>query len=307
MTFDIVCMNWFKKGVKPAWTFKARQISNGLRVWRLLPSTDEILVVELRDVETKSVRFIAVNLITGTVLWSSDLSDAGVGNARWWITLNKIYGGVVYLQHFSRPDMPTSNGIFALDLFTGELLWQDRETLLISVFGDTLYGLRRANDLDSGILVELDRKTGKEIGNYRYERLNQGNNVLSKVAEANEEESRVPWISPERVEEVNGLSEVKKWIPDFAVNPMAIRLSRSSEESNGTIDKDVVGYYVGAGKDEKGIPVFDARLLIIESDEKVFEDVVDREVYSVLQDIFFVVKGKLIYVKHSVDIVALQL
>ncbi len=287
-------MKWFKKNLKPSWTFQ-----NGFNIWRLLPSTRTehstggVLVVELRDTQKKTTEFACLDLNTGTLLWKDNPLDD-----KWWITVNKINKDVLFLQQFARPDMPTPDKIFALDLLTGRLLWQNQEVSFINISGESLYGLLRT--FKSEEVVELNYRTGEEKERFSVN------------------DPRVAEISQEGYDAIHGTGKDEFIVPDFieaeadlrtvfppgAVNPAVIKLSNPS---SGTSSREIVGYYLDAGKDDRGIPVYDACIAIIDARRKIFEDVADRKVYSTAHDLFFVVSEKVIYVKNSTEIVAVAI
>ncbi len=249
-------------------------------------STGGVLAVELRDTEKKTTEFAGIDLNTGALLWKGNPLDD-----KWWITVNKIQGDVLFLQQFARPDMPTPDKIFALDLLKGELLWQNQELSFINISGDSLYGLRKT--FRSEEVVELNYRTGGEIKRFsvddpRMLEITNDENESGHDALANS------FIVPDFVEEFNETANLRKLVPSRAINPNVIKLS----------DKEIIGYHLDAGKDEKGIPVYDACIAIVDARRKIFEDVADRKVYSALQDFFFVVGNRLIYVRNSDEIVA---
>ncbi len=276
-------MNWFKKNLKPSWIFRSE-----FKIWRLLPA-GRVLAAELRDTEKKTTEFAGIDLNTGALLWKGNpLND------KWWITVNKINKDVLFLQQFARPDMPTPGKIFALDLRTGKLLWQNQELSFINISRESIFGLLKT--FKSEEVVELNYKTGEEkkrlsVDDLRIPEIINEENEYVHDATANE------FFVPDLIEEFDEKTNLKKSIPSRAINPAIIKLS----------NKEIVGYHLDAGKDEKGIPVYDAYVMIVDAGGKIFEDVADRKVHSAIQDFFFVVSEKLIYVKNSSEIVAVAL
>lgn len=237
-------------------------------------------MAELRDPHEKVTEFAGMNLSTGSPLWRNDQLEE-----KWWTTLNKIYKDVLFLHQFVRPDMPTPEKIFALDLFTGKLLWQNNELSYLSVSNDTVFGMRKT--FQSEDIVGLDYKSGEE------KQVFSTSDYQTQGASTPEEE----FILPEPLDAGASL----ELLPTGAKTPMTMKFSNN----------EIVGYHVGAGTDAKGVPLYDAHVMIVDSTGKiVFEDVADRKVYAPLQDFFFVVplRGKrLIYVRNTDEIVTVKL
>ena len=296
-------MKWFKwempfagKNLRPSWIFKTSNLDRGLKIWRLLPA-GEFFIVELRDTEKKITMFARIEQKNGKILWSGNpISDgASVANEdnRWWITMNQIYKDVLFLQQFARPDMPTPGKVFALDILTGKLLWQNIEISLIGLSENSLYGLHRSHDLTHGFLVELDYRTGEEE-----QRISLDDPHVSEVIHDEEVRSHDVqmdgFIAPEPIE-AHDLSH--GLVPSHAINPSVIQLP----------SREIIGYYSDAGKDEKGISVYDACIMITGAGKRLFGDVADHRVSSALHDFFFVANDKLIYLRNSNEIVAVPL
>src|SRR5450759_102613 len=102
-----------KKQLKPAWSYTTEGV-----LWRLLFSETNFIVGEDRDTEKKEVSFFCLNASNGDVLWK-DISFA----EPWWIGIEGIVHGKVFLHGFKKPDMPEHGRIIAVDLGTGRELW----------------------------------------------------------------------------------------------------------------------------------------------------------------------------------------
>ncbi|MCL5267012.1 MAG: DUF4905 domain-containing protein [Bacteroidetes bacterium] len=270
--------------MKPAWTFRSEK-----KVWRLLPGAG-VLAVELRDTENKLTEFAGLDITTGVAHWQSlQFED------KWWITVNKIHRGVLLLQQFVKPDMPTPGKIFAVDVLTGKLLWQNNELSYMSVIEDTVYGLR--NTLTSEEIVGVNYRTGEATVTFptndpRVQEINQT---------VTEEKFMLPAAFEESEENSNQASGsiLSEAFPSDAKAPALI------ETRSG---KHVVGYHLDSGTDEKGVPVYDSHLKVVDNGGKIlFEDTTDKGVYTTLQDFYFVVSGMLLYVRNSNEIVAVRL
>ncbi len=277
-------MQFFKKYLRPAWTFKTEK-----KVWRLLPGTG-VLAVELRDTDNKLTEFAALNIENGSPLWQNLQFEE-----KWWITVNKIHRDVLLLQQFVKPDMPTPGKIFAVDILAGKLLWQSNDLSFMNVIEDTVYGLR--STLASEEVVGVNYRSGQQLITFPLDD--------TRVQEVSEPAVENGYLLPVVYKEPEGA-------PDQVTFPNPGRAFPDDAKAPSFIEsqpgKYVVGYYLDAGTDEKGAPVYDSHVKVIDVDGKVlYDDVADRKVYTTFQDFYFQVNEELLYVRNSNEIVAVRL
>jgi len=274
-------VKFFEKKSRPLWTFPKKGSEGGKKIWRLLAG-NEILVTEMRDIDKKTAEFVGIDIRSGLLLWKNDQIEE-----KWWVTLNLIYRDVVLLQQFSRPDMPTSGRIFALDLRTGELLWKNYEVSFANAAGDTIYCVKKSYSSETTIGLDFRSGIVREVSQ---EETVDGNFVSS-------EDLKFPEPFEDALENLDEQILQKK-IPGDAALPMILRSGR----------KKVIGFHVPSGKDTEGVTTYDAHLIVADSAGKiVFEDITDRKVYMPLAEFYFSIGEKLIYVRNSEEIVAVQL
>jgi len=77
-------------------------------------------VGEARDLERKKTRFFCIDRNTGEVLWE----DQSFGED-WWIGIEAVTGNRMFLHGFAVPDLPAHQKIIAVELSTGEQLWEN--------------------------------------------------------------------------------------------------------------------------------------------------------------------------------------
>ncbi len=281
-------MNLFKKSLKPSWTFPRSPENSNKKIWRLLPGSG-ILAVELRDVDKKEVEFAGIDLNTGAPLWQNLQLEE-----KWWVNINKIYQDVLLLQQFVRPDMPQPGKIFAVDIFTGKILWQDEAVEFLNAADGRVYGIRRT--FQSEEVIGLNPKTGEAEIALSVD--DPRSRVLNNVFEPEEYSLPVPLEEAEETRH-GDVANVAHVFPAGAKSPTIIKSSSG---------KEVAGYHVQSGTDGKGIQTFDSLIKIADPDGKViFEDRADSGVYTTLQDFYFVVNEELIYVRNSNEVVAVKL
>ncbi|MGC8653663.1 MAG: DUF4905 domain-containing protein [Candidatus Kryptoniota bacterium] len=282
-------MLWFKKRAAPSWKFRAPEEDNGSRkkVWRLLPGSG-VLVAELRDETKKRVEFSGIDIISGTVLWQKfTLAEP------WWVTFDRIYRDVLFIHQFVRPDMPHTMGIFAVDLFTGKLIWENSDCKLLAINDDVVYGLR--DSFQGSEVIGMNYKSGEEMIRFSFK---------DPQVEEFTDETEMQYLLPEPLEDN---AQIKSLLADIHSPLMPNLISLS--------DKIILGFYIKSGFDEKGIQLYDSHIRVTDPVGKVlYDDVTDKGVHIPMNDFYFVVgspstheKKFLIYVKESVEIVSFVL
>lgn len=142
----------FPRKLSPAWIY-----APGAAIWRMLPTSEGYLVGESRDDGKKQVRFFCLELETGRRLWEN-VSVA----EDWWVGIEAVHGGMLFLHMFARPDMPEHAGIVALDLTTGTVLWNMTHLQLRGAKDDTLF-VRDHRDPDAPAAA-VSVRTGEPLG-----------------------------------------------------------------------------------------------------------------------------------------------
>lgn len=91
------------------------------QVWRMeIDENTDILCAEIRNVADKKVSFASIDLNTGETYFD----DLATGE-RWMAGLETVHDGVLLLHHYQPGDMPVHKGITAIDVKTGQTLWEN--------------------------------------------------------------------------------------------------------------------------------------------------------------------------------------
>jgi hypothetical protein len=126
-------------------------------VWKISADLrNEILLLELRDHEHRSVDFAAIDLKSCKVLWNGvRLEEA------WWLGLDQSYDGRTYLHAYKDPQNPEHEGIIVLDTRTGRLVWKDISKTFYHVSEDHLIVTQGQEDARK--YLKLDPADGRLI------------------------------------------------------------------------------------------------------------------------------------------------
>lgn len=99
---------------------KTYSYSSDKQIWRLLISETGKLVIEIRDTDKKEVYFSCLNIETGETIFENFQMPE-----KFWIGIDEIYGDIMFLHKFAKPDMPGHREIIAFDLNTQNVLWEN--------------------------------------------------------------------------------------------------------------------------------------------------------------------------------------
>jgi Domain of unknown function (DUF4905) len=124
-------------------------------IWKISVDThNNILVLELRDHNNRSVDFAAIDLKTNKILWHGVKLEE-----TWWLGLDTCYHGRVFLHTYKDPQNPEHEGILALESKTGKMIWKDA--------GKTFYQISREQlivtegEEESRKYISVEPSTGK--------------------------------------------------------------------------------------------------------------------------------------------------
>lgn len=135
------------KGIVPHGTFGGSRT-----IWRLMVS-DGCLVIEERDRTSREGFFSCVNLSVWEVLFRDfQLSD------KHWTGIETITDGIIYFFTYPQPDMPYHKGVYAIDLLTGMLLWQQEEITFGWIRNSQLFATVEEHGITRYVI--LDSRTG---------------------------------------------------------------------------------------------------------------------------------------------------
>lgn len=113
---------------------KLYNFSNKRQIWRLLPTENNLLIIEERDKEKKEVYFNCINIISGKEIFSNLQLEE-----KYWLGIETVYDNKIYFHKFTKPDMPGHKGIIALNIATQQVIWENPDLSFLFLRDNKVY------------------------------------------------------------------------------------------------------------------------------------------------------------------------
>jgi hypothetical protein len=136
------------KQLKPVWEF-----STDALIWRIFFTSNNKIVGETRDQESRSTEYFCIDASSGKTLWKN------IGfEEPWWIGVESVHENRLILHGFARPDMPQHLGIRVVDIDSGKLVWKNDDITFWFVQDEKLFAHKYL--FEKRIGYEIDIRTG---------------------------------------------------------------------------------------------------------------------------------------------------
>jgi hypothetical protein len=277
-----------KGGLRPSWEFTTQG-----DIWRLHPASGGRLVGEERDAVRKAVSFFCLDLTAGKPMWAG----RNFGEP-WWTGIEAVHEETVIIHGFATPDLPEHRGVAAVDIVTGDLLWQDAAIAYWGAAGDRVYAGRVARG--GTISEEIEIRTGRvvrELGSG-----DEGRRLVPPRQESIPADILFPSLLPEGVS---------------GTSPMSVLLREATGNADVTgpaeyIDQHqrVVFSYYERGKDfTEQRPVMVRRICVVDASSRRMRGtmVLDHAVVVPMPDTFLVRDGVFYAVRERKTLCAVRL
>ena len=113
---------------------KNYSFSNKREIWRLIPSESGYLVIEERDMNSKQVYFNCLKTADGEILFRNFQLEE-----KFWVGIEAVYKDIIFFHKFRKPDMPGHRGIYALDISSKKLIWQNDDLIFLLAKDDKVF------------------------------------------------------------------------------------------------------------------------------------------------------------------------
>jgi hypothetical protein len=132
---------------------------NGKQIWRILPTSNNKVVIEERDVKTKEVFFSCLEIESGKKIFKEFQFDE-----KNWIGIESVYNDMIFFHFYGKPDMPTHKSIFAFDIPSKSVLWQNDNYVFAFIYHDKVYCYQQR--FESRVFFSLDYLTGQVVDDF---------------------------------------------------------------------------------------------------------------------------------------------
>lgn len=261
--------------LKPSWQFSAQNI-----LWRVMFSENGLILGEDRDTEKKMVTFFCIGAKNGKPLWTNKTFGD-----QWWIGLDGVTSDRLYLHRFRKPDMPEHKSIIAVELRTGNLIWQNSECTFLALHPPFVFGYK---DLfERRVYYKIEGSTGETIEELQ---------TIPAGIEPNMQYEKTDFLFPNSLTE----NEEQLWNIVHTVKEFA------SAEFIDIGRLWIINLYTRHADPNNGLK---NSLIIIDSTtkKKVYSDVLNEFTQYAVPDSFFLDKNTLYYIKERKTFVALNL
>ena len=132
---------------------------NGKQIWRILPTSNNKVVIEEREIETKEVFFSCLEINSGKKLFNEFQFDE-----KNWIGIESIYKDIIFFHAYRKPDMPAHKSIIAFDIYSKSVLWQNDDFVFSFIFDDKVFCYQQR--FESRVFFALDYLTGNVVDDF---------------------------------------------------------------------------------------------------------------------------------------------
>lgn len=181
---------------------------NEKQIWRIIPTSNNKLVIEERDNKTKEVFFNCLEIGSGGKIFSDFQLDE-----KNWIGIETIYNDIIFFHSYGNHEMPAHKSIIAFDINSKNILWQNDKYVYSFLYDDIIYCYQQR--FESRVYFALDHLTGnliKEIGSDISE-------ILLLREKANQDFGNQNYLFPEYFNPNNpDTDEAQKYLQSIMIN-----------------------------------------------------------------------------------------
>ncbi|MCW8803276.1 MAG: DUF4905 domain-containing protein [Ignavibacteriaceae bacterium] len=250
---------------------KNYKFDNNRQIWRIIPTNSGRLVIEEREPEKKQVYFHCLSLDSGKkVISNFQLED------KFWVGIETVQNDTIFFHKFAKPDMPKHKGIYAFDIITKKIFWENPELIYQFIHQDKLFAYfekfegRKYYSLapNSGEVIEELGENYELINRLREESIKGENNNSYLFPEAFEDNSSLDQRVAELIKSLRNEFVVSGKI-EFIQQNNLLMISFHEANSKGTLNNLFKAVDLSAGK-------------------YILEEVINKETGLFLTDSFFV-------------------
>ena len=273
-----------KNKLKIFWSF-----SQSGNIWRFIFGGDKYIIGETRDTVNKKLYLFTLDIDSGKIF----LKNYSFENDNFWVSIEGANEKLFFLGRFENPELPYQKNIIAIDIKSGQKIWENEKYTYLLNTEDQIFGIQKK--FESNEIAELDIKTGEKTRS-----LSEGEHInILDLRNKNEdyiyENSNCPIVYNK--------SEAEESIIKVIENVCA----KEGEVQNiEYIQKDsllIFNYYVNFANDTQNTEkmIYKNKFVIydIKKECVIFEDILNKKTNYCVPDNFFIKNNFIFYLKEK--------
>jgi hypothetical protein len=250
---------------------KNYRFDNNRQIWRIIPTNEGKLIIEERELEKKQTYFHCLSLDSGKKLLSNfQLED------KFWVGIETIKDDIIFFHKFAKPDMPKHRGIFAFNIKSKEMIWQNPEFIFLFSLDDKIYiykekfegrNYHSINASDGEIIEDL-KDNHELINQLRNESSDKVNNKNYLFPEAYDSESDIEHSAKNFINSLRNDFVISGKV-EYILKDKLLMISFHEANSQGSLTNHFKAIDLSGGK-------------------YILEEVINKETSLFLTDSFFV-------------------
>jgi hypothetical protein len=260
----------------------------GRQIWRLLLNNKNHLLIEEREVKTKSVFYSCFDLQKKKYLLKSHQFDE-----KFWLGVEAFTDEILLLHKFAKPDMPTHKGMIAYSLSKNKIEWENEKLQFLFVKENDLYCYSQKFESKEFYLVDL--LTGEIKENLGAD-FNKVNIIKNEVEQS---DFFTGYVFPEALHPIkneNSFNIVQK-----VTNKYSVKGSLDALEFEEHI---FVNCHI-ENKDGTLNNIF--QIVNMGSNKVIFEELLNKKVNSLFVDSFFIKDNFLFLLKEKSGVISYRI
>lgn len=278
-----------RRKIRPAWTYHVEGV-----IWRLVPADLDLLVGESRNIDKKQASFFCLNRKEGKVLW-----EGATFEEPWWIGIEAIQRDRVLLHGFATPDMPEHQGITALDVLTGRVVWHNQALRFVQAVGDSVFASKDA--VEGRAFLELDYRTGELLRTPRVDTMVPDDEGIRADSAA----TFLPIFPAQMDFDVFASEQSATMVQEYVPKEHVIGPIETIENGRFLC----LGFHERShsrGENETSLSNM-LKIVDLNDGELVYSEMLNANVAGIVADSFFSIGGMLYYIKERATLVAVDL
>lgn len=139
-----------RNNIKTHWSFTQNQ-----NIFRFIFGGRKFIAGETRNMEDKTLELFTLDYTQGKTY----LKNFSFEEKNYWVTIEGATEGIMFLGRFEKPELPYQKNIIALDIKTGNKLWENETYSFLFNTENILYGIKKG--FESNLIAAIDIRTGE--------------------------------------------------------------------------------------------------------------------------------------------------